>query len=383
MIRKRFVLLLAVVAALLAASSGQITGAASITAHRDRYQLSVTAPCDRTITTCAGSAAVRATGSSTSTQAVSVGHGRRTRNVRGSAQTRLRARSRPLPARSAGSRRRRPPTPKPHRGSLVARFRPGLARASSRPPKPRAASTVRATARSSGHLGQFPAVRYTTGATNITKHQDGSMSAQLNAIDSCYGGSARTACTVFVRWRARGARAWTDAPSVKVTSIERNARWQQTASGLVPKARYDYQVCGKEASFGHVLCAGPAGTASGTSTFTADPGSSDWPQYGYEPGHSAYNPFETTINTSNVTGLTRVGNDDPTCVGCDWSSPTVINSEVFVGSTVGAVRAGAGVLHLLLTKQHHRQFLRLHARGRQRSLVRHRLRRVVRVRQLL
>jgi hypothetical protein len=43
--------------------------------------------------------------------------------------------------------------------------------------------------------------------------------------------------------------------------------WSQDASGLTQRAEYDYQVCGKEASWSDFVCVGPSGTGS-TDTFS-------------------------------------------------------------------------------------------------------------------
>ena len=60
-------------------------------------------------------------------------------------------------------------------------------------------------------------------------------------------------------------------------------------------------------------------------------GQTDWPMFGFDAQHTRYNPNETALNTSNVSGLTL-----------DWSftagsyiyssSPTVVNGIVYVGS---------------------------------------------------
>jgi glycosyl hydrolase family 43 len=93
----------------------------------------------------------------------------------------------------------------------------------------------------------------TTGATNITKESAWSYSARLNAVGSC-----DTTCTAFMRWRPVGQTTWTNAGAFTAGKAS-NAAWSQTARGLYPGPEYEYQACGKEASYENFVCAGPDG----------------------------------------------------------------------------------------------------------------------------
>lgn len=96
----------------------------------------------------------------------------------------------------------------------------------------------------------------TTGASQIERQADGTFSAKLNAIGSCDKGSPSKPCTAFTRWREVGTRAWTNGPAVEVGRKLKDVRRSQTATGLAPATRYEYQVCGNE--FGDpVVCVGP------------------------------------------------------------------------------------------------------------------------------
>ncbi len=99
----------------------------------------------------------------------------------------------------------------------------------------------------------------TTGASRIIQRPDGSYSAKLNGVGSCHLGSRSTPCTAYMRWRVVRTKAWTKGPSIKVRREVSNVRWSQTARGLSPKAKYEYQACGKEFSLKRVICVGPRG----------------------------------------------------------------------------------------------------------------------------
>ena len=139
----------------------------------------------------------------------------------------------------------------------------------------------------------------TTGATNITVQGDGSVSAALNAIGSC-----SQSCTAYVRWRVVGSSTWTNAQPFNVGAVT-NAPWWQTATGLVAGTQYEYQACGKEASYSQFVCVGPDGGANSTQKFVATPGSTDWSQLRFGPSGLGLNPFEITINTGNAGNLTQ------------------------------------------------------------------------------
>jgi hypothetical protein len=69
-----------------------------------------------------------------------------------------------------------------------------------------------------------------------------------------------------MRWRVVGTDAWTNGPTITVPRKVKDLRRSQTATGLAPKAKYEYQVCGKEFS-SKVTCAGPSGRGDTTQKF--------------------------------------------------------------------------------------------------------------------
>lgn len=176
----------------------------------------------------------------------------------------------------------------------------------------------------------------TTGATNIEVFESGpggpppSASAQLNAIGSC-----RTSCTVFIRWRAVGASTWTNEPATSVGRV-RNAPYSVTVSNLSPFTQYEYQVCGKEASWSGFVCVGPDGTPMTTQKFATIQGSGDWPAFRYDYFHSGSNPFEFTIDASNVSNLVSTWSAPVENPG----SPVVGNGLVYVASQSSSATSG-------------------------------------------
>ena len=57
-----------------------------------------------------------------------------------------------------------------------------------------------------------------------------------------------------------------------------------------------------------------------------------WPQFGYGPDHTSFNPLERTIGMGNVGGLHEV----PGALSAgETSSPSVENGTVYVGSPDG------------------------------------------------
>jgi hypothetical protein len=108
----------------------------------------------------------------------------------------------------------------------------------------------------------------TTGASQIIQRADGSYSAKLNAVGSCDKGSPSTPCTAYMRWRVVGTNAWTNGPTITVRRKVSDLRRSQTATGLSPKAKYEYQVCGNEfSSKQRITCAGPSGRGDTTQKF--------------------------------------------------------------------------------------------------------------------
>jgi hypothetical protein len=138
----------------------------------------------------------------------------------------------------------------------------------------------------------------TTGATNIARQSDGSYSAVLNAVGSC-----DQSCTVYMRWRAVDTSDWTNSQPFNVPAVT-NVPWTVSATGLTAGTAYEYQACGKEASYSQSVCVGPDGATTTSQKFVAAPGSTDWPQFRFQPDHTAFNPFEITITPDNAKSLT-------------------------------------------------------------------------------
>lgn len=107
----------------------------------------------------------------------------------------------------------------------------------------------------------------TTGASQATKHPDGSYSAKLNAVGSCDKGSPSTPCTAYMRWRAVGTATWTNGPSVKVDRKVSDHPFSQTAKPLAAKTSYEYEVCGNEFSSKGAVCVGPDGKPGSAEQF--------------------------------------------------------------------------------------------------------------------
>ena len=120
---------------------------------------------------------------------------------------------------------------------------------------------------------------HTTGATAITQQSNGSFSAQLNAVGSC-----DTNCTAFMRWRVVGTSTWTESASFTVGQVT-NAPWSRTATGLFPRAPYEYQACGKESAQSQFTCVGPDGTPATTQRFLASR------KFAYVPHGSSISQF--------------------------------------------------------------------------------------------
>jgi hypothetical protein len=139
-----------------------------------------------------------------------------------------------------------------------------------------------------------------TGAINLTQQPDGTVSVRLTAIGTC-----SQSCSAYIRWRIIGTSAWTNGPTINVGSPVTNVPWSETAPGLTAGAQYEYQACGKEASYSNYVCLGPDGSTNTTQEFVATPGSTDWPQFRYTPAGLSLNPFEISINTNNASTLTQ------------------------------------------------------------------------------
>lgn len=76
-----------------------------------------------------------------------------------------------------------------------------------------------------------------------------------------------------MRWREVGTSSWTNGPTIKVRGEVKNRPGSQTATGLSPHTRYEYQLCGKEFSDQFVACVGPNGKTNTTEKFVTPGGS--------------------------------------------------------------------------------------------------------------
>jgi hypothetical protein len=164
----------------------------------------------------------------------------------------------------------------------------------------------------------------TTGATEITRSSDGTVSATLTAVGSCDQG-----CTAFMRWRQLGQSAWTNAEPFNVGRAT-NAPWKQVATGLSSDATYEYQACGKENSSSGFACVGASGRPGTTQKFVARPEAGGWPQYHYDRAVSGKNPFEITLDTGNADELTRSWSGRFPNSAAVVGSPVVSNGVVYV-----------------------------------------------------
>jgi polyvinyl alcohol dehydrogenase (cytochrome) len=93
------------------------------------------------------------------------------------------------------------------------------------------------------------------------------------------------------------------------------------------------------------LAAGSTGSPGGSTTLAPWSTSGKWAMFGYNPAGTRYNPNETILNTTNVSGLTKRWSY--TTGEFVQSSPVVENGAVYVGSwddNLYAVNAKTGVL---------------------------------------
>src|SRR5262249_47962530 len=66
--------------------------------------------------------------------------------------------------------------------------------------------------------------------------------------------------------------------------------------------------------------------------------STDWPQFRFDDRHTGVNPFETTLNRSNVPTLDLTWEAQLGDI-VDFSSPAVVNGVVYIGSMDGVLWA--------------------------------------------
>jgi outer membrane protein assembly factor BamB len=178
-------------------------------------------------------------------------------------------------------------------------------------------------------------VGFTTGATNIIKHPDGSYSAQLNFVGSCDSGEH---CSWYVRYRRVGTGAWTRVPATPqgpVAGPTSNVSLSENATGLTAGTQYEYQVCANSQPGNTFVCVGPDGTSSTTTKFTT---ATDWTQFRYGPEGTGFNPFESTLSPSNVTKLQQrwYARSDASLLA---SSPVVANGVVYASTSNGMLDA--------------------------------------------
>ena len=144
-----------------------------------------------------------------------------------------------------------------------------------------------------GALGLAGCSGRTTGASDLT-----ATSARLNGLGSC-----DTTCTAYMRWRPVGTSDWASSQPFTVGAVT-NAHWIAVATGLTAGTAYEYQACGKEASYSQSVCVGPDGAGNTTQKFVATAGSTDWPEFRFQPDRLAFDPFEITITPGNANTLT-------------------------------------------------------------------------------
>jgi outer membrane protein assembly factor BamB len=176
---------------------------------------------------------------------------------------------------------------------------------------------------------------FTTVATNIVRHPDGSYSAQLNFVGSCGSGEH---CSWYVQYRRVGTGAWTRVPATPqgpVAGPTSNVSLSDNATGLTARARYEYQVCGNNQPGQPFICVGPDGTSNTTTKFTT---ATDWTQFRYGPDGTGFNPFESTLSPSNVTKLQQrwYQRSDAFLLA---SPPVVANGLVYASTSNGTLDA--------------------------------------------
>jgi glucose/arabinose dehydrogenase len=113
--------------------------------------------------------------------------------------------------------------------------------------------------------------------------------ARLNVIGSC-----DTTCSINVRWRRAGTTAWTNATPFSVPKTT-NVTWHQNATGLAAGTAYEYQACGREASYPSTVCVGPDGTTGSVGSFKTTGGTAAQP-----PGFSQSTVFSGLANPTAV-----------------------------------------------------------------------------------
>jgi hypothetical protein len=185
----------------------------------------------------------------------------------------------------------------------------------------------------------------TTGATNVTQQNDGSYSARLNAVGSC-----DQSCSAFIRWRRVGTTAWTNGQTINVGQVS-NAPWFQDASGLAQRDQYEFQACGKEASWSDFVCVGPSG-ANSTDKFTTgatslnglstDPYTNTSSQHATEVEPDTFSAGSTIVSSFQVGrffdgGSTNIGWARSTDGGSTWTKGFLPGITTFAGGSFNRV----------------------------------------------
>jgi hypothetical protein len=186
---------------------------------------------------------------------------------------------------------------------------------------------------------------HTTGATNVAQQSDGSYTARLNAVSSC-----DESCSAFMRWRRVGTSAWTNGPTINVGHVS-DVAWYQGATALAQRARYEYQVCGKESSWSGFVCVGPNGTnttdtfATGATTLTSlssDPYTNSTSQHATEVEPDTFASGSTVVSAFQVGrffdgGASNIGWARSGDGGSSWTNGFLPGITTFAGGTFARV----------------------------------------------
>ena len=97
-----------------------------------------------------------------------------------------------------------------------------------------------------------------------------------------------------MRWRRAGTTAWTNATPFSAPRTT-NTTWHQNATGLTAGTAYEYQACGKEASYPSYVCVGPDGTAGSVGAFKTTGGTAAQP-----PGFSQSTVYSGLVRPTAV-----------------------------------------------------------------------------------
>jgi hypothetical protein len=186
----------------------------------------------------------------------------------------------------------------------------------------------------------------TTGATNVAQQSDGTYSARLNARGSC-----DQSCSAFIRWRRVGTATWTNGPTINDIPQVTDVPWYQDATGLSQRAQYEYQACGKEASWSSYVCVGPSGSSSterfatGVTSLTAlssDPYANSSSQHATEVEPDTFASGPTIVAAFQAGrffngGASNIGWARSTDGGASWSHGFLPGITTFAGGTFARV----------------------------------------------